>query len=227
MNFLQLYTQAGNASLVNDGPLAKQAVNDAIEEMVAECALNLSESPLTGLTAGTYKYFFSSMLPAMPLKVHYIKYFSQGTNPVSNVLNNITLEEFLELQDGSGSIWGAGCFCVPEYDQLWLYPTPATGDTIRIYYSAVVADLVGDNDTPSAIIPARLHYLIVYVAARNLAIVNNAAMVAELEPLAQMAIAKLRTDRNLYGSRRPLAARVGLPSVRVQRDRSQFWSGDM
>lgn len=225
MNFLQLYTQAGNASLVNDVPLAKQAVNDAIEEITAECAFNLVESPLTNLTGGVYQYLFSSMLSAQPLKVHYIKYFPAGTNPITNVLSPVTLEELLELQDNSGAIWGSGCFCVPDYDKLWFYPTPGAGDTCRIYYSGVVTDLVADADIPTFIQP-RSHYLIVYVAARNLAIINNAAMVGELEPLAQMAIAKLRTDKNLYGSRRPLTARVGLPNVQVRRDRSQYFSGD-
>jgi hypothetical protein len=225
VNFLQLYTQAGNASLVNDVPLAKQAVNDAIEEITAECAFNMTESALLTLTGGTYQYSFTTLIAAQPLKVHYIKYFPSGTNPISSVLGPVTLEQLLELQDNSGAVWGAGCFCVPDYDKLWFYPTPGAGDQCRLYYSAVVTDLVADADIPTVIQP-RMHYLITYIAARNLAIVNNAAMVQELEPLAQLAIAKLRTDKNLYGSRRPMSARVGLPDVRVVSDRSQYWSGD-
>jgi hypothetical protein len=225
VNFLQLYTQAGNASLVNDVPLAKQAVNDAIEEITAECAFNMTESALLNLTGGTYQYSFTTLIAAQPLKVHYVKYFPAGSNPISQVLMPITLEELLELQNNVGGVYGSGVFCVPDYDKLWLYPTPSAGDTCRLYYSAVVTDLVADGDVPVVIQP-RLHYLITYVAARNLAIVNNAAMVAELEPLAQLAITKLRTDKNMYGSRRGMRARVGMPDTNIVRDRSQYYSGD-
>lgn len=225
MIFSQLYTQSGNAALVNDSTLAKQAVNDAIEEITGECGLNFTESSAIALTGGTYQYVLSTLLPATPLKIHYIKYIPVGTNTITNVLNPVSVEELLSLQNAANAMFGSGCFAVPDYNSLWFYPTPQTGDTCRIYYSAVVTDLVADGDIPT-VIPARLHYCITYVAARNLAIVSNGSMVAELEPLAQLAIQKIRTDRNMYPSRRPQIARVGLPDIYVRSDRSQYWSGD-
>lgn len=226
MQFSQLYTQAGNTALVNDPVLAKQSVNDAIRELIAECGLNFTQSAVVNLTGGTFQYSLTALLPLPPLKIHYITYTPAAINNVAlTMMSPASMQEVLELQLNQGSVSGqVSYYAVGDFDALYLYPTPGAGDTCRFYYTADFADITSDSAV-TALIPPHLHYCIVWVAARNLAIVTNAAMVGELQPLADLGIAKVQEYANRRRGTRPQRARVGYPRSRIIRDRSQYWTG--
>jgi len=230
MNFKQLYTQAGNASLVNDPALAKQAVNDAIREMIQECGWNYTKTPLTNLTSGVWEYPMTNWLPGtpgqerLPLKVQYVMYFPAGQQ--GDMLNIATLQEVIERHWSSmGSSASDRVYAIGDLNTMLFDPTPAAGDQIIMYYSADIDDYTNDTDIPKEV-PSYLHRHIVFMAARNLAIVNNAQMVMELEPLAQLALTACRQFANLRKSRRPMRARVGSTRGGPRSDNSQYFTGD-
>lgn len=226
MQFQQLYVQAGNTALVNDAVLAKQAVNDAIREIVAEGGFNFTESALIALTGGVYKYSLTTLLTLPPLKIHFVVY-APVTSPstLSYRLLPTSMSQIVELQTNQNVATGnVRLFGVGDFDAFYMYPTPGTGDQIRFYYSADFADITVDA-TVTPLVPPHLHYVIVYVAARNLAFVNNAAMVAEIEPLAQAGLAKVKEYANTRRATTPRIANVGYPQNRIIRDPSQYWSG--
>jgi hypothetical protein len=227
MQFSQLYTQAGNTALVNDSVLAKQAVNDAIRELIAECGLNFTESGLINLTANVGKYSLTTLLTVPPLKIWYVIYLPAGSTSTSalDMMTPASMQEVIELQLNSSSSSGASTYyAIGDFDAFYIYPQAAAGDQVRFYYTSDFTDITVDA-TVTALIPPHLHYCIVWVAARNLAIVNNAQMVSELEPLAQAAIAKVQEYANRRRGTRPQKARVGYPRNRIISNRSQYWTG--
>lgn len=212
--------------MVNDATLAKQAVNDAIREIIAEGGLNFTESPLINLTGGVFKYSLTTLLTLAPLKIHFCVYAPvTAPSTLSYPLLPMSMSQLVELQTNQNVASGSvKAFAVGDFDAFYIYPTPGTGDQIRFYYSSDFADITADG-TVTALIPPHLHYVIVYLAARNLAFVNNAQMVAEIEPLAQAGLAKIKEYANTRRATTPRIARVGYPANRIIRDRSQYWSG--
>lgn len=228
MQFVQLYTQAGNTALVNDSVLAKQAVNDAVREILYECAWNFTESAALPMTGGQSYYSLAALIPLIPLKIHYIKYTPAGAATSAQLLYPVTLEEMLELQAGQAQFAAVGnlsCFAIGGLDSLYLYPGPNTGDTIKIYYTQDFADMTVDSFVP-LIIPDFLHYVIVWIAARNLAIITNPASVGEFEPLATAGLMKCKMYENTFRSRRIQSARVGRSGRAPHRFSDQYWTGD-
>lgn len=225
MRFDQLYTQAGNTSLVNDVILGKQAVNDAIREIITEIGANFTESAALALTNNVFRYSLTTLLPLPPLKIHFVTYTSISSPQSASELMPVPMSQMLQLQGiGNTAVGSVRTYAVGDFDAIYFYPTPVTGDTVRFYYTADFADITSDVAV-TALVPPHLHYCIVYLAARNLAIINNAQMVAELEPLAQSGLSKVKEYANTRRATRPMRARVGNPRGFYVTDRSQYYTG--
>jgi len=224
MNFSQLYIISGNTALVNDSVLAKQAVNDAIRELIKECGWNWIESPLTNLDAGIAFISLNAKLTPSPLKIHTVRYYGSSATQ-GDVIEPVTMAEMLDLQAVSNTIGDVAVYAVADTDKMFFYPTPKSGDTAKFYYSGNITDYTNDAAVPNEI-PAHLHYCIIPIAARNLALVNNAQHVMEFEPLAMAAIAKCREHASLFKTRRTMRARVGYPRDRALAGNDRYWSGD-
>lgn len=227
MNFGSLYTQAGNTALVNDTNLAKAAVNDAIREIIIECAWSALWGGDVALTGGQWQYGWSQLGFASnpPLRVWYMKYSGGGSQ---RVIPRVTVEEIIEMQAVAGNVGttiGNACYAIAGLDGIFFQPTPSAGDTVQIYSSADFTDISLDATVPTQV-PKHLHYVIVWIAARNLAIITNPASVNEFEPLVAMGLARCKQYANTWMGRRAQMARVGLPDGIPVRAESQYYTGD-
>src|SRR5262245_32873335 len=134
MNFKQLYVISGNTALVNDTILAKQAVNDAIREIIAECSWNFIETAPQSLPGVQYDYPISYFLNRDPLKIHFVKYIFQSGSAI--LLYPMAVEEVLALQaDPNINTGNTRTFAVAGRERILFYPTPASGDKAIFYLS--------------------------------------------------------------------------------------------
>lgn len=103
-------------------------------------------------------------LPSDFLKIHRVELVLSGTPPneVKGPLDAITINETDQLPPGPGT---PSCYWTIQ-NTLSIYPAPDTANqTLRLYYSYLVADMVNPTDIPN--VPNQYQELIAWFAIRN------------------------------------------------------------
>lgn len=104
------------------------------------------------------------VLPSDFLKVHRVELVTSGTAPneIKNMLDIITINESDLLQTGPGI---PSCAYITQ-NILTVLPAPVVGSqTLRIFYSYLVADMVNGSDVPD--VPYQYEELIGLLAAKD------------------------------------------------------------
>ena len=104
------------------------------------------------------------LLPSDFLKMHRCELILSGTAPneVKGPLSFITINEADQLPAGPGT---PSCAWIIQ-NIMSVYPAPNTaGQTLRIYYSYLVADMVNPTDIPD--VPNQYQELVAWLAIKN------------------------------------------------------------
>ena len=112
----------------------------------------------------TVQFQSDYVLPSNFVKIHRVELVLSGTAPneVKGPISFITPNELDMLQTGPGT---PSC-CYILQNTLSIYPAPDTANqTLRIYYSYLVADMVNPTDVPDC--PYQYQELIGLLAARD------------------------------------------------------------
>lgn len=143
-------------STSGDQPSIDLWVNDGVTDVVNRSDCRIRCATLT-LTAGAWKY----TLPTTILKIMtcYV-----ATSTGSYPLEMVSEDDIIAMQSASSaSISPAQYYAVAGSDFLLMYPTPASADTLNIFYVPRPAVLSASSDSPSEI-PAEFHRLVEYYA---------------------------------------------------------------
>lgn len=103
------------------------------------------------------------VLPDDFLKLHRVEIITGGTAPNEQAyqLTAMTLNQRLMVYTGSAS----PMFYYLKKNRLVMQPPPDTAQTLRLWYSYLVADMSLDTDTPD--VPTEYHELIALLAAED------------------------------------------------------------
>lgn len=140
-------------------------------------------------------------LPSDFLKVHRVELVLSGTAPneVKNTIELITINEADKLPNGPGT---PGCAYMTQ-NILSIFPAPDTANqTLRVFYSYLVADMVNSNDVPD--VPYQYQELIGLLAAKDAFIKDQRDPSPLLEKLAMydMLMKQDAEQRNLTRGRK-------------------------
>jgi len=116
------------------------------------------------VNTATVQFQSDYAMPTDFLKVHRAELVLSGTAPneVKGPIEFITINEADQLPPGPGT---PSC-CYMMQNILSIFPAPDTaGQTLRLYYSYLVADMVNPTDTPD--VPYQYEELIGLLAARD------------------------------------------------------------
>jgi len=103
------------------------------------------------------------VLPSDFKKLNRLEIITGGTVPNESVqsLTPMTINQQDLISRGTGQ----PIYYFIQKDQLVLFPTPDTAQTLRLYYSYMVSDMTLDNDTPD--VPESYHQLIALYACQD------------------------------------------------------------
>lgn len=119
---------------------------------------------VTAVNTPTVQNQSDYVLPSNFLKIHRIECVLSGTPPneVKGPLEKITINESDQLPPGPGT---PSCY-FQKQNIITVLPAPDTaGQTLRLYYSYLVADMVNPTDIPD--VPNQYQELIAWFAIRN------------------------------------------------------------
>lgn len=165
--FAQLKTRAQNLALNDNDTEAGLHVNDALDDIVVGAQLKVTQVSKT-LTQGQSVYDISSDWAISDFgALQYLEYLALGST-YSYILEPISADELLAL-NATNPIGATRQYAFLGLDTIRLWPTPqTTGDTLKVYYAQMPADLVNSSDVP-ADVPSQWHWLIAIGAASRLA----------------------------------------------------------
>jgi hypothetical protein len=144
----------------NDGPQVNRSrikawINEALRQIAREVeAPEFQATEDLEMTAGDYKY----PLPGSFLRMQDIYYPEMLIR-----LKPVDLQRF--DQSSPRRVEGPPMTYTLYRNELWLFPTPGTGDTLELRYIETPAQLATDTDVPS-LNPDYWHLLIAYAVAR-------------------------------------------------------------
>lgn len=147
-------------------------------------------------------------LPADYLKCHRIEIVLSGTTPneVKSPLDVITINEQDLFPNGPGN---PGAYYLFK-NNINLVPIPSTaGQTIRLYYSYLVADMVLSNDVPD--VPYQYEELIAWYAIRD-AFIKDQREMGEVQKKIDVYEAMMKEDmqqRDVSRGRRIVTTETG------------------
>lgn len=227
--FSDLYGRTLKFASSSDTASAKSFVNSAYREIIGKCDLNPKTSSAIALTAGTVSYTITGAPFSIAdfLNMQHFYYTSSGQN---YRMEQRSLEEILELRAYAAAIAPPGLYYVLNgTNNLELYPAPATGDTVTLYYNAAPTALSADGDTAS-LIPDEYQWLVPVRAGQFLADYEDAESYSAdtlLQKYEYGMVAFHQWLRNRRGEQQKRIP-VGYLNRRAWRrhDESTYYSGD-
>ncbi len=143
-------------STSGDQPSIDLWVNEGVVDVVNRSQCRIRCATIT-LTAGTWKYTLDASI------LNVVKaYVSTSTG--SYPLEFVTGDDIIDMQSASSaSVSPAQYYSVEGSDFLLLYPSPASADTLNVFYAPVPATLSASSDSPVEI-PANYHKLVEFYA---------------------------------------------------------------
>lgn len=224
--FLQLYTRVLAAadlpltSGTSDATEAKDLVNNAYYEICSRAKLN-QKSVTKTLTAGTADYGISTTSPTSPnLSINDLQAIRSLTYTLAGqtqayAVEPTTVDEILRLRQAASSTSTGTLmkYALLGLDTLMLWGTPATADSLGIYYAFRPTAMSADSDTPT-VLPAEFHDLIVVGALKAALRTSDLSAAAAYHREFEAGLAELgswlsgrlagRPRRMTVGRRRPL-----------------------
>lgn len=157
--------------LVDDlslGYFSPTQVNFFLNNAQREVQKRLMQTPgnwyVTEVNTATVQFQSRYLLPPDFLKIHRAELVLSGAAPneVKNPIDFITINESDLLQTGSGT---PSCAFITQ-NIMTILPAPDTANqTLRLFYSYLVADMVSGTDVPD--VPTQYQELIAWLAIRN------------------------------------------------------------
>ena len=131
-------------------------VNQGVIDVMLRTSCQVRCATLT-LTVGTSNY-------TLPTSIHRIVSAYQVASSVSYALEEVNLDDILEMRRATtANVSPAQYYAVAGADLFLIYPTPASADTVTLYYVPRPVVLSASSDTPTEI-PSEFHPLVEYFA---------------------------------------------------------------
>jgi hypothetical protein len=130
----------------NDLQKVKDAINQVYAEISVECEAVQNSATMT-LTVNEASY----LMPPEVMRIKVMHLTPAGSTNYNHPMYPVSLEQILEWRSGGISGQGSGQpshYAHIGYQQLEVYPTPNSADTITIYYVGLPTALGANGDIP-------------------------------------------------------------------------------
>jgi len=221
---LKTYVQA--IALSSDATSAGTFINDGYIDVCAQCSLGETNAT-KNLTSGQTKYSLTSDFSLTGvLRINELRYIQSGATANFSIVPAASMREVLDLNSAAVTGW-TRAYAFEGADTLLLAPSPATGDTITIYYTPSPTALSGGTDVPSAIPSQYQERLLTSYGAWRLAEGENGDLAESYHQKYNAYLAEFKTWMVKRQANTARGMTVGYPSRPRQpfHDRSTYYSG--